>query len=81
MPHAHDPPPPWLTAWRGEVGRRIRERRLERGLSQEQLAGLIYVERRTVHRLEAGATSPPLDRLLQIAHALGTTPADLMPDE
>ncbi|MFD1832389.1 helix-turn-helix domain-containing protein [Streptomyces desertarenae] len=79
--HAHDPPPDWLTAWRREVGARIRNYRRAAGLSQEQLAGLLYMERRTIHRLEAGATSPPLDRILHIARVLEVSPASLLPDE
>lgn len=79
MPTTTDPPPDWLTDWRREAGARIRERRRARGLTQEQLAGLLYVERRTVWRIEAGSVSPPLDRVFQIAHVLGVQPADLMP--
>jgi len=79
VPHAQDPPPDWLTAWRREVGDRIRQQRRDAGLTQEQLAGLIYVERRTIHRIEAGTVSPPLDRILQIAYALGIEPAALLP--
>ncbi|MFP8960050.1 helix-turn-helix domain-containing protein [Streptomyces nanhaiensis] len=81
MPTTPQPLPDWLIDWRREVGDRVRRRREERGLSQEQLAGLLYAERRTIHRLEAGATSPPLDRILHIAHVLGVPPASLLPDE
>jgi transcriptional regulator with XRE-family HTH domain len=49
-------------------------------LSREELAERIGAERRTVVRIELGITSPPLDRLLRIARALGVPPADLMPD-
>lgn len=74
------PPPPWLVQQRHEIGNRIRDARLWANLSQEQLAGRIGVERRTVVRLELGTTSPPIDRLLHIARTLGIPPADLMPD-
>ncbi|NSC21504.1 helix-turn-helix transcriptional regulator [Streptomyces albus subsp. chlorinus] len=72
--------PDWLTQQRLDVGRRIRDARLWANFSQEQLAERIGAERRTIVRIELGITSPPLDRLLQIAHALGVLPASLLPD-
>lgn len=78
---SRDPLPDWLQQQRREIGTRIRDARLWANLTQEQLAGLLGVERRTVVRLELAITSPPLDRLLAIAHALGVAPASLLPDE
>ncbi|MDJ1131240.1 helix-turn-helix transcriptional regulator [Streptomyces iconiensis] len=76
-----DPEPPdWLRQQRLDIGRRVRDARLWANLTQEGLAEAIGAERRTVVRIELGITSPPLDRLLYIARALGIPPADLMPD-
>ena len=74
-----DPPPAWLREARLSVGRRIRDLRLWRNLTQEGLAELIGAERRTVVRIELGITSPSLDRLLTIARALDVPARDLMP--
>jgi transcriptional regulator with XRE-family HTH domain len=74
-----DPLPDWLREWRWEVGKRIRAEREWANLTQERLAELLEVERTTVVRIELGITSPRLDRLLAIAHALGIEPARLMP--
>ncbi|MBQ1122666.1 helix-turn-helix domain-containing protein [Streptomyces sp. B15] len=80
-PAADDERPEWLTQQRLDVGRRIRDARRWANLSQEALAERIGVERRTVVRTELGITSPPLDRILWIAHALGVSPSSLLPDE
>ena len=80
MPPA-DPPPPWLLRARLAVGDRIRDARKAADISQEELAHRIGAERRTVVRIELGITSPPLDRLFQIAAALGISPRELMPEE
>lgn len=76
---AQDHLPDWLRDWRWEVGRRIRIEREWANLSQERLAERLGVERTTVVRIETGVVSPRLDRILAIAHALGTEPARLMP--
>ncbi|SFD14775.1 helix-turn-helix transcriptional regulator [Streptomyces aidingensis] len=74
MPHDH------VTSGRLETGRRIRDARTRARLSQEQLAELLEVERRTVVRYELALTDLPLSRLLQIAQALRVPPGDLLPE-
>ena len=53
------------------VGRRMRERRLMLGLSQQQLAELIGVTYQQAHKYEAGVNRISAGRLYQIAQALG----------
>lgn len=57
----------------------IREFRLKKGLSQQQLADLIGVNYSVVSKYEKGTVTPPEDRLILIADALGVTPEDLDP--
>ncbi|NJQ14237.1 helix-turn-helix transcriptional regulator [Streptomyces bohaiensis] len=76
MPHEI---PPWLVAARLDTGRRIREARLHRNLSQEQLADRVGLDRQTISRTEVGATSPRLDVILRIARALQVSPLSLLP--
>ena len=52
------------------VGRRIRERRREIGMSQEKLAGAIGISRQQVQRYEAGTTRVAAGRLWDIARIL-----------
>lgn len=75
-----DPLPDWLLAQRRQVGARIRDARIQANLTQEALAERVGVERRTIVRIELGITSPPLDRILAIARALGVPSGSLMPD-
>jgi len=57
----------------------MRERRRERGLSQERLANQAGVTLSAIQRLEAGQVSDPhYSTLTGIAHALGTTVAELV---
>jgi transcriptional regulator with XRE-family HTH domain len=52
------------------LGDVIRSHRLRMGLSQEQLADLVGVDRQSINRWENAAYSPSLHRLLQLADVL-----------
>jgi transcriptional regulator with XRE-family HTH domain len=54
----------------GELGRRIARARLERNLTQAELAAEAGVAKRTVERLEAGQPSQ-VANLVRVARALG----------
>jgi transcriptional regulator with XRE-family HTH domain len=56
---------------------RLRERRIERGLSKPELAVLLGVDPRMIDRYESGTNSPPLGRRPKYAEALDWTPAEL----
>lgn len=53
------------------LGQRIRELRLKNNLSQEDLAELVNLDRRSISNIECGNTFP-LTSLNQIANALNT---------
>ncbi len=57
---------------------RLRELRLERGLSQEKLAEIANVHRNYVGVLERGNQSASLDAICKLAFALGVKPAELL---
>ena len=57
------------------VGRRIRERRVMMGLSQQQLARIIGVTYQQQHKYERGLNRISAGRLFAIAQALATEPA------
>ena len=61
------------------VGASVRELRLERGLSQLQLADKIGYERSRIGRLELGDTAISVDTLLAIANALEVSVYSLLP--
>lgn len=74
-----DDPPEWLLQQRRAVGRRIRYLRLERGLSQEELAHTAGLDRKTINRAEVGSPHGiGLDVLLRIAHVLEVPPWQVM---
>ncbi|MEG1844211.1 MAG: helix-turn-helix transcriptional regulator, partial [Clostridia bacterium] len=56
---------------RREIIARLVETRLEKGISQAELARMIGTQRSNVCRLESGAQNPTLDMLLKITTALG----------
>jgi transcriptional regulator with XRE-family HTH domain len=76
-----DPLPPWVLREREQVGRRIREVRRERGLSQEKLAELAGLGRHSVYRVELGTHSGSIDAVLLIAKALGVPPTRFFRDQ
>jgi ribosome-binding protein aMBF1 (putative translation factor) len=53
-----------------DVGRMVAENRLERGMSQQELAVLCGTTQSAIARLERGARPPKLDTLMRIADAL-----------
>lgn len=61
-----------------ELGRRIRERRLELGLSQEDLGEAAGLHRTYVGHLERGEVNASLLNLLKVASTLGIDAADLI---
>jgi transcriptional regulator with XRE-family HTH domain len=63
---------------RRAIGDRIRAARIERKLSQEALAELVGLDRKTINRVEQGVHATSVDHLLLIAHALDTPLADLV---
>ena len=58
-------------------GGKVRALRVDRGLTQPQLADLADVSEQWVRRIEAGETSPSFDTIEALAAALQTTAADL----
>jgi transcriptional regulator with XRE-family HTH domain len=60
------------------LGRAIRELRLQRGLSVEQLARAAEISRAELAALEAGRLDPDYRRLLRLATGLGVRPLALL---
>jgi DNA-binding XRE family transcriptional regulator len=52
------------------IADRVAERRVERGLSQRELAELVGTTQSAIARLERGGRPPRIDTLLKIAEAL-----------
>jgi transcriptional regulator with XRE-family HTH domain len=62
---------------RARFGRRVRELRKARGLSQEQLAEKADLHYTYVGGIERGERNPALVNIGRIAAALGVSPAEL----
>ena len=52
------------------LGKKIKQLRLERGLSQEQLSEMIYISPRQMCLIENGNSYPSLDTFIRIAEVL-----------
>lgn len=60
------------------VGAAIRQARLERGISQEDLAHLSAVDHSYMSSIERGKQNPGIVSVLRIANSLGMTAEELM---
>jgi transcriptional regulator with XRE-family HTH domain len=69
--HAQDPA---LVA----LGRAIREARLERGISQEELAHRAEMDRSYMSSIERGGQNPGVISIVRIAHSMEMTLAELV---
>ncbi len=61
-----------------KIGTRVKELRIEKGMSQQELAGMINFEKSNMSRLEAGGTNPTVGTLYKIAQALDVTLSELL---
>lgn len=59
-------------------GKRVRELRIERGLSQERLAELSELHRNYIGSVERGERNIGLLNIVRLAHALRLKPTDLV---
>jgi transcriptional regulator with XRE-family HTH domain len=57
--------------------KRLHELRVKKGVSQEELAERAGIHRNYVGRLERAEQNPSLDRICDLARALGVKPAEL----
>lgn len=62
------------------LGRRIKTKRLEKGLTQEGLAELIQSSRSHIGRIETGIDGISLEMIVTIANGLGCSANDLLKD-
>lgn len=69
-----------LERFKDVVGRRIRGRRKELGLTQEELAGLAEIDRKHVSSIETGKAEPGLWTFVRIAGALQIPVSPLVKD-
>lgn len=60
-----------------KFGKRIQQLRKERGLTQEDLADLVEVDRSYMGFVERGERNPTLDKIIKIAKALKITLSEL----
>lgn len=59
-------------------GRRVRQLRNERGLSQDALARATDVHTTMIGRLERGVREPRLSTILRVAYGLDVEPGELL---
>jgi transcriptional regulator with XRE-family HTH domain len=64
--------------WRVVVGRNVREFRIRRGMTQEQLAFDAKIDLTYAGGIERGRRNPSLLVLVRVAAALGVEPKDLL---
>ncbi|MBQ7488891.1 MAG: helix-turn-helix domain-containing protein [Clostridia bacterium] len=64
-----------------EVGQKIHSRRMQLGMTQEQLAEAVHVTPQAVSQWETGKNTPGLNNLSWIAHALQMNQSDLLNNE
>lgn len=66
---------------RQEIIAQLVETRLEKGISQAELARMVGTQRSNICRLEGGGQNPSLDMILKIAAALGKDASLLLTDK
>ena len=62
------------------LGRRLRQARLSKGLTQDDVADAVKISRCSIANYENGRTAPPVDIFLRLAAALSRSPEILLHD-
>ncbi|HZG62080.1 MAG TPA: helix-turn-helix transcriptional regulator [Rubrobacteraceae bacterium] len=63
------------------IGERLKELRVRRALTQEELADEAGTGKNTINRIERNLTEPHMSTLRKLATALGVDPAELVKGE
>jgi transcriptional regulator with XRE-family HTH domain len=63
---------------RAILGKNINRLRMQRGLTQDDLAERAEIDRRHVQRMEAGTANPGIDVIVRVRHALGASWDELL---
>ena len=64
-----------------EIGERIRKRRLELHLSQEQLAEKLGVSNKTISKWETGESNPDFDKIVPLCEIFDISSDELLMDK
>ncbi len=64
-----------------DIGHRMKELRIQYGLTQQELADRSELSKGFISQLERNLTSPSVGTLLDIIQCLGTTPAEFFTDK
>lgn len=64
-----------------EIGNKIKELRMQKGLTQEELAARSELSKGFISQLERDLTSPSIATLIDLLQVLGTTPKEFFDDD
>ena len=64
-----------------DIGHRMKELRIQYGLTQQELADRSELSKGFISQLERGLTTPSIGTLLDIIQCLGTTPAEFFTED
>lgn len=64
-----------------EIGNKIKELRMQKGLTQEELADRTELSKGFISQLERDLTSPSIATLIDLLQVLGTTPKEFFDDD
>ena len=64
-----------------DIGKKLKEKRLEENYTQKELAEILHVSRQTISSWEVGRTYPDLDVLIAISELYNTPLDDLLKED
>jgi transcriptional regulator with XRE-family HTH domain len=64
-----------------KIGRRVKEERVRRFMTQEKLASAAGISSRQLVRIESNQVEPHFSTILKLAETLGIDPAELVEEE
>lgn len=73
--------PEWYQPYANEIGRKIREQRKRKGMSQTQLANVMGTDRNSISRMESGVRAFRMDTLGLLHLTLSVPVTVLLPEE